>query len=48
MSYQSFHINLCFQCFLPKLDHRFIRIHHSYIINKDQITAYTKNDIDAF
>lgn len=32
--------------FLQKLDHRFIRIHRSYIINKDQITAYTKNDIE--
>jgi DNA-binding LytR/AlgR family response regulator len=32
--------------FLKKLDNRFIRIHRSYIINKDKITAYTKNDIE--
>lgn len=32
--------------FLQKLDARFIRIHRSYIINKHQITAYTKNDIE--
>ncbi len=28
------------------LDHRFLRIHKSFIINKDKITAYTKNDIE--
>lgn len=32
--------------FEEKLDNRFIRIHRSYIINKDKITAYTKNDIE--
>ncbi|WP_420552317.1 LytR/AlgR family response regulator transcription factor [Tenacibaculum aiptasiae] len=32
--------------FLQKLDYRFIRIHRSYIINKNKITAYTKNDIE--
>lgn len=32
--------------FKEKLDHRFVRIHRSYIINKDKITAYTKNDIE--
>ncbi len=32
--------------FEEKLDHRFIRIHRSYIINKNKITAYTKNDIE--
>lgn len=32
--------------FFKKLDNRFIRIHRSYIINKDKITAYTKNDIE--
>ncbi len=32
--------------FEEKLDNRFIRVHRSYIINKDKITAYTKNDIE--
>ncbi|TPN88030.1 LytR/AlgR family response regulator transcription factor [Aquimarina algicola] len=32
--------------FEKKLDERFIRVHRSYIINKDKITAYTKNDIE--
>ena len=32
--------------FLEKLDDRFIRIHRSYIINTNKITAYTKNDIE--
>ena len=32
--------------FLKKLDNRFIRVHRSYIVNKDKITAYTKNDLE--
>ena len=32
--------------FLTKLDNRFIRVHRSYIINKNKISAYTKNDIE--
>jgi two-component system LytT family response regulator len=32
--------------FEKKLDDRFCRVHRSYIINKDKITAYTKNDIE--
>ncbi|TDQ27463.1 LytR/AlgR family response regulator transcription factor [Tenacibaculum caenipelagi] len=32
--------------FEEKLDLRFVRIHRSYIINKDKITAYTKNDVE--
>lgn len=32
--------------FLEKLDDRFVRIHRSYIINTNKITAYTKNDIE--
>lgn len=32
--------------FIEKLDERFIRVHRSYIINKNKITAYTKNDIE--
>jgi DNA-binding LytR/AlgR family response regulator len=32
--------------FEDKLDQRFIRVHRSYIINKEKISAYTKNDIE--
>ncbi|MBL4642674.1 MAG: response regulator transcription factor [Flavobacteriaceae bacterium] len=32
--------------FEKKLDCRFCRVHRSFIINKDKITAYTKNDIE--
>ncbi len=32
--------------FEKKLDSRFCRVHRSYIVNKDKITAYTKNDIE--
>lgn len=28
------------------LDHRFLRVHRSYIVNKDKITAYTKQDVE--
>lgn len=28
------------------LDNRFLRIHRSYIINKEKVTAYTKNDVE--
>lgn len=32
--------------FLNELDARFIRVHRSYIINRDKVTAYTKSDIE--
>lgn len=32
--------------FLELLDERFSRTHRSYIVNKDKITAYTKQDIE--
>lgn len=32
--------------FYEQLDNRFLRIHRSYIINKDKITAYTKCDVE--
>lgn len=32
--------------FQEKLDERFLRIHRSYLINKDKITAYTKQDVE--
>ncbi|WP_233783285.1 LytR/AlgR family response regulator transcription factor [Flavivirga eckloniae] len=32
--------------FEKELDTRFIRIHRSYIVNRDKITAYTKHDVE--
>ncbi len=32
--------------FEPKLNKQFLRIHRSYIINAENITAYTKNDVE--
>ena len=32
--------------FEEKLDHRFIRVHRSYIVNSQKVTAYTKQDIE--
>ncbi|WP_025741972.1 LytR/AlgR family response regulator transcription factor [Aquimarina pacifica] len=32
--------------FEKKLDTRFVRVHRSYIVNVDKITAYTKNDVE--
>lgn len=32
--------------FEKRINSRFIRIHRSYIVNQDMITAYTKNDIE--
>lgn len=28
------------------LDNRFVRVHRSYLVNKDHVSAYTKNDIE--
>ncbi|PQJ80154.1 LytR/AlgR family response regulator transcription factor [Polaribacter porphyrae] len=33
--------------FEKKIDKRFIRIHRSYIVNSEKITAFTKNDIEV-
>lgn len=32
--------------FEQKIDNRFIRIHRSYIVNTQKITAFTKNDVE--
>ena len=32
--------------FEKRIDNRFIRVHPSYIVNHDKITAFTKNDIE--
>lgn len=32
--------------FQQNLDGRFIRVHRSYIVNSNKVTAYTKNDIE--
>ena len=28
------------------LDSRFVRVHRSYLVNKDKVTAFTKTDIE--
>ncbi|MEM7484423.1 MAG: LytTR family DNA-binding domain-containing protein [Bacteroidota bacterium] len=33
--------------FEKRLDDRFIRLHRSYIVNSQKITAYTKNDVEV-
>ena len=32
--------------FETKLDHRFVRVHRSYIVNSEKVTAFTKQDIE--
>ena len=32
--------------FEKKLDSRFIRVHRSYIVNSQKVTAYTKQDVE--
>lgn len=32
--------------FIQRLDERFLQVHRSFVVNKDQITAYTKHDIE--
>ncbi|HAS46991.1 MAG TPA: DNA-binding response regulator [Microscillaceae bacterium] len=32
--------------FISLLDHRFLRVHRSYVINVDKVTAYTKHDVE--
>ncbi len=43
---ESHTIKFSISAFEKELDARFIRIHRSYIVNKNKITAYTKNDIE--
>lgn len=33
--------------FEKRIDERFIRLHRSYIVNSEKITAYTKNDVEV-
>lgn len=32
--------------FEKRIDNRFVRIHRSYIVNQEKMTAYTKNDVE--
>ncbi|MDO5980606.1 LytR/AlgR family response regulator transcription factor [Flavivirga spongiicola] len=43
---ESITIKFSISAFQKELDTRFIRIHRSYIVNHDKITAYTKHDIE--
>lgn len=39
-------VKFSISAFEKELDDRFIRIHRSYIVNRDKISAYTKNDVE--
>ena len=39
-------VKFSISAFEKKLDNRFIRIHRSYVVNYNQITAFTKNDVE--
>lgn len=39
-------IKFSISAFEKELDNRFIRVHRSYIVNRNKLTAYTKNDIE--
>lgn len=43
---ESHTVKFSISAFEKELDTRFIRIHRSYIVNRNKITAYTKNDIE--
>lgn len=32
--------------FLELLDERFVRVHRSYVVNQNKVTAFTKNDVE--
>ena len=39
-------IKFSISAFEKELDQRFVRIHRSYIVNQNKITAFTKNDVE--
>ena len=43
---KSLTVKFSISAFEKELDNRFVRIHRSYIINRNKITAYTKNDVE--
>ncbi|WP_074408453.1 MULTISPECIES: LytR/AlgR family response regulator transcription factor [Aquimarina] len=43
---KSLLVKFSISSFQDVLDARFLRVHRSFIINKDKITAYTKHDIE--
>lgn len=43
---ESHTVKFSISAFEKELDNRFIRIHRSYIVNRNKITAYTKNDVE--
>ncbi|PKV51303.1 LytTR family two component transcriptional regulator [Aquimarina sp. MAR_2010_214] len=46
LSHKTRLIKYSLTAFEDRLDERFIRTHRSYIVNRDKITAYTKQDIE--
>ncbi len=47
-SYKTHLVKFGISSFEELLDDRFLRIHRSYIVNTDKITAYTKQDVEVF
>ena len=43
---ESHTIKFSISAFEKELDQRFVRIHRSYIVNQNKITAFTKNDVE--
>ncbi|WP_422862022.1 LytR/AlgR family response regulator transcription factor [Flagellimonas sp. W118] len=44
---ESLTIKESISSFEKRLDDRFIRLHRSYIVNSEKITAFTKNDVEV-
>ncbi|MEM1216400.1 MAG: LytTR family DNA-binding domain-containing protein [Bacteroidota bacterium] len=43
---ESYTVKHTLRDFVARLDKRFLRVHRSFVVNKDHITAYTKHDIE--
>ena len=43
---KSYMVKFSISAFIAKLDARFLRVHRSFIVNMDKITAYTRHDIE--
>lgn len=43
---ESLQVKESISSFEKRIDDRFIRLHRSYIVNSEKITAYTKNDVE--
>lgn len=43
---EPFQVKESISAFEKRIDDRFVRLHRSYIVNSEKITAYTKNDVE--